>query len=51
MELGTKGNGKKISSMGKDLKLGTMALPTKVFMLMAENTARDISSGVIKASM
>lgn len=32
MELGTKGNGKKINSMGKVLRLGTMELHTKEFM-------------------
>jgi hypothetical protein len=51
MELGTKGSGKKISSMEKVLKHGMMELPTKEFMLMAVSTAKDTLFGEIKASM
>lgn len=51
MGLGTKGNGKKISSTGKVLRLGMMELRTKEFMWMVENMGRDTLFGETKVSM
>lgn len=51
MVLATKANGKKISNMVRDSKLGMMELRIKEFTLMAKNMARDTLFGEIKVNI